>query len=98
MDSTYVELQQALTQAKQEIEETYDKCKENKKFKHTTQARKDWYYQRLRERIQYKVYVKYRVTMFGVIERYINSVLPSVIKNQTNQFVDIKNVGLGDQV
>lgn len=98
MNSTYIELQRTFVQAKQEIKETYERCKNNKKFKHTTQARKDWYYQRLRERIQYKIFVKRRLTMFGIIERYIDSVLPTAIENQINQFVDIKNIGLGDKV
>lgn len=98
MDYVCIELKQELSQAKQEIEETYIKCKGNKKFKYKNEAKQNWYYKRLKERIQYRVYVKHRLTVLGVIERHINSILPKVIDNQFCQFTDIRNIGLGDKV
>lgn len=98
MDYVCIELEQELNQAKKEIEETYAKCKGNKKFKCKNKARQSWYYKRLKERIQYKIYVKYRLTVFNVIERHINSILPKAIGDQFCQFVDIRDVGLGDKV
>lgn len=98
MDYVCIELEQKLSQAKKEIEETYAKCKSNKKFKCKNKAKQSWYYKYLKERIQYKVYVKYRLTVFSVIEKHIDLILPKAIDNQFCQFVDIRNVRLGDKV
>lgn len=98
MDCVCIELEQELSQVKKEIEETYAKCKNNKKFKCKNKARQSWYYKRLKERIQYKVYVKYRLTVFSVFEKHIDSILPKAIGDQFCQFVDIRNVRLGDKV
>ena len=97
MDCIFVEFEQKLSQAKQEIEETYIKCKDNKKFKYINKAKQNWYYKHLKERIQHKIYVKYRLTTFGVIERHINSILPKAIDNQSCQFIDVRDIGLGDE-
>lgn len=83
---------------KSEIESTYRKCKDNKRFKHECQARRNWYYQHLRDRIVYKVYEKRRTSIFEMFTQYINSVAPSVIDKTINQFVDIGNVGVGDRI
>lgn len=81
--------------SKNEIEETYQKCKNNKNLKYFSQAKKDWYYKQLKERIQRKVYRKYQLDFFGIICRTINGVLPEVIENNIDRFVNIRNVGIG---
>lgn len=98
MDYIMLDLQKLLHEVKQEIEATYVKCKGNKKFKYANQAKKDWYYRYLQERIQHKIYEKYKLTVFGMMERFINSILPKTINKQFNQFTDVRNIGLGDKI
>lgn len=97
MDYVEINLQQELNQAKKEIEKIYFLCKNNKKFKYKNKPKQDWYYKYLKERIQYKIYLKYRLTAFGIIERHIDSILPKSINNNFCQFTDIRNAGLGDK-
>ena len=93
------ELEQTIHKAHQEIENTYEQCKKNKKFnKFDSLAKRKWYYERLEERIRQKIYIKYRIDLFGSINKVVDTILPSVIEENINQFVDIRNVGLGDKV
>lgn len=92
------ELEQTIHQAHQEIEDTYKQCKNNKKFnKFDSLAKRKWYYERLEERIRQKIYIKYRIDLFGSISRVVDTVLPTVVNKQVEQFVDIKNIGFGDK-
>lgn len=93
------ELEQIIKQANQEIEDTYEQCKNNKKFnKFDSLAKRKWYYERLEERIRQRIYIKYRIDLFYSISRVVDTILPSVIKGNMNQFVDIRNVELGDKI
>lgn len=93
------ELEHIIKQAHQEIEDTYKQCKDNKKFnKFDSLAKRKWYYERLEERIRQRIYIKYQIDLFGSISRAVDTILPSVIKEDMNQFVDIRNVGIGDKV
>lgn len=93
------ELERTIKQANQEIKDTYKQYKNNKKFnKFDSPAKRKWYYERLEERIRQKIYIKYRIDLFGSIGRVVDTILPSVIEEDTNQFVDIRNIGLGNKV
>lgn len=93
------ELEQTIRQAHQEIEDTYKPCKSNKKFnKFDSFTKRKWYYERLEERIRQKVYIKYQINLFGSINRVVYTILPSIIEENVNQFVDIRNVRLGDKI
>ena len=92
------ELEQTIKKTNQEIEDTYEQCKSNKKFnKFDSYSKRKWYYERLEERIKHKVYIKYRLDLFGSISRVVDTVLPTVVNKQVEQFVDIKNIGFGDK-
>ena len=93
------ELEQITKQVHQEIEDTYEQCKNNKKFnKFDSLIKRKWYYERLEERIRQRIYVKYRIDLFGSVSRAVDTILPSVIKENMRQFADIRNVGIGDKV
>lgn len=93
------ELVQTIKKANQEIKNTYEQCKSNKKFnKFDSLAKRKWYYKRLEERIKYRIYVKYRIDLFGSIGRVVDTILPFVIKENMSQFADIRNVKLGDKI
>lgn len=93
------ELEQTIHQAHQEIEYTYKQCKDNKKFsKFDFPAKRKWYYERLEERIRQRIYVKYRIDLFGSIGRVVDTILSSVIEENMSQFADIRNIKLGDKV
>lgn len=81
--------------AGQEIEQTYQKCKANKKFKYKDKDKQNWYYEHLKERIKKKIYHKYKFDFFGTAERIINDVLPKSINTIFVQFSSIENIGWG---
>ena len=92
------ELEQIIAKVQKEIEDTYEQCKNNKKFnKFDSVSKRKWYYERLKERIRHKVYVKYRLDLFESLSRAADAILPTVINKQVEQFVDIKNIGFGDK-
>lgn len=93
------ELEQIIAKAHKEIKDTYEQCKDNKKFnKFDSVSKRKWYYERLEERIKQRVYVKYQINLFGSISRVVDTILPSVIKENMSQFSNIRNIGLGDKV
>lgn len=93
------ELEQTIKQANKEIQDTYEQCKNNKNFnKFDSLTKRKWYYERLEERIRQRIYVKYRIDLFGSLSRVVDTILPSVIEENMNRFVDIRNVELGDKV
>lgn len=93
------ELEQTIKKANQEIEDTYERCKNNKKFnKFDSYSKRKWYYERLEERIKQNVYVKYRFRLFDNISKVVNIIIQPVIKESIKQFTDIKNIKLGDKV
>lgn len=92
------ELEQIIAKAQKEIKDTYEQCKNNKKFnRFDSVSKRKWYYERLKERIRHKVYVKYRLDLFGSLSRVADTILPTVVNKQVEQFVDIKNIGFGDK-
>lgn len=92
------ELEQTIKKANQEIEDTYEQCKSNKKFnKFDSYSKRKWYYERLEERIKQNVYVKYRIDLFGSISKVVDTIVLPVIKENINQFTDIRNIRLGDK-
>lgn len=93
------ELEETIRQARQEIKNVYEQCKNNKKFnKFDSFAKRKWYYERLEKRIGQRIFVKYQIGLFGSIGRIVDTILSSVIEENMNQFVDIKNLELGDKV
>lgn len=93
------ELEQIIAKARKEIKDTYEQCKNNKKFnKFDSVFKRKWYYERLEERIKQRIYTKYQIDLFSSISKVADTILPSVIKENINQFVDIRNVRLGDKV
>ena len=92
------ELEQIIAKAHKEIKDAYEQCKNNKKFnKFDSVSKRKWYYERLKERIRYRVYVKYRLDLFGSLSKVVDTILPTVVNKQVEQFVDIKNIGFGDK-
>lgn len=92
------ELEQIIAKAQKEIKDTYKQCKDNKKFKKfDSVSKRKWYYERLEERIKQKVYIKYHLDLFGSLSRAADTILPTVMNKQIEQFVDIKNIGFGDK-
>lgn len=92
------ELEQIIKQVNQEIEDTYERCKNNKKFnKFDSYSKRKWYYERLEERIKQNVYVKYSFRLFDNISKVANIIIQPVIKENIKQFTDIRNIKLGDK-
>ena len=92
------ELEQIIAKVQKEITDTYEQCKGNKKFsKVDSPAKRKWYYERLEERIGYRIYVKYRLDLFESLSRAAYEILPTVVNKQVEHFVDIKNIGFGDK-
>lgn len=83
----------------QEIKDKYGQCKNHKKFRESDSfCRRSWYYKFLKQRITRKVLNKYKFDIFNRIDVCLTSLIPELVKKETDNFADVRNVGIGDKV
>ena len=79
------------------IEEKFNACVSNKKFKHNeSQARQVWYRQHLHNRIAHKTWLHESLNIYTIIADVIDEILPKEMYKSLDKFVDIKDLKDGE--